>query len=243
MIVCSGDWHGDFKAVIREIKALDLRDCTIFQVGDFGIGFNSREKELRTLDYLTSTLKSRNIMLYAIRGNHDDPAYFNGSISTSNIKLLPDYSVVNVDQKNVLCVGGAISIDRKPNSDVRDARGKQWHGRKEGVNYWEAEAFNLKEDIANAAKNIDVVITHSCPDFCEPRSKHGLSTWIKSDPSLIELCAKERNEHSKLYDILKFNGSEIKYWTYGHFHDDNVETFHDTKFVMIGIYNFYELRF
>jgi hypothetical protein len=60
MIVCSGDWHSDFKRVIKEIKALDLRDCSIIQVGDLGIGFTLRKKELRTLNYLNLTLKVRN---------------------------------------------------------------------------------------------------------------------------------------------------------------------------------------
>lgn len=242
MIVVSGDWHGDWKNVIKEIKRLDLRNCTLFQVGDFGMGFTTKKKDLKALDYLNTTLKVRSIQLYAIRGNHDNPAYFDGSISTSNIKLLPDYSTIDVNGIKVLLVGGAISVDRKPNPGHTDFRGKPWKGRKEGVNYWSNENFVLKPEILNEIKGIDIVITHSAPDFCEPRTKHGLSGWAKHDPGLIEECAKERNDLSKMYDILKANGCSLKYWLYGHFHYYHKEQFDDTNFILIDINHFYDVR-
>jgi len=86
MLIFSGDWHGEFKEVIKEIKRLDLRDCTIFQVGDFGIGFETKRKEIKTLEYFDNTLKVRNIKVYATRGNHDDKSYFNND-SYGNIVI------------------------------------------------------------------------------------------------------------------------------------------------------------
>lgn len=243
MIVVSGDWHGDWKAVIKEIKRLDLRDCTIIQVGDFGVGFCSMKKDLRALDYLNATLKPRNIKLYAIRGNHDNPIYFDGSMPfVGNISLLPDYSVITIDGQNILCVGGAISIDRKPNSKIVGFDGKPWKGRKEGVNYWSNEAFVLKPEWYLHLKNIDIVITHSAPDFCEPRIKSGLSKWAVSDPGLIEECAKERNDLSKMFDALKSQGCPMKHWFYGHFHYYKKEEHFDTEFVLLDINQFYEVR-
>jgi hypothetical protein len=48
-----------------------------------------------------------------IRGNHDDPYYFNNKVfSYSNVELLEDYTILTVGNDNILCVGGAISIDR-----------------------------------------------------------------------------------------------------------------------------------
>lgn len=242
MLVVSGDWHGDWKTVIAEIKRLDLRDCTIIQAGDFGIGFETKKKDLAALKYLNVTLKSRNIQLYAIRGNHDNPAWFDGSVATSNIKLLADYSVVEVDGAKVLCVGGAISIDRKPNPEQLDYRGKEWKGRKENVNYWTNEPFVFDLEKAKSISDIDIVVTHSAPDFCEPRGKSGLATWIKYDRGLIEECAKERNDHSKLYDILVANGCPLKYWFYGHFHYYHREEFQNTDFILLDINLFYDVR-
>ena len=242
MIIVSGDWHGDFKSAIQEIKRLDLRDCTLIQAGDFGMGFDHPQKDKRALDYLNATLKPRNIQLYAIRGNHDNPIFFNDTITRSNIKLISDYTIIEIDNVKILCVGGAISIDRKPNLHQLDFRGKQWKGRKEGINYWSNENFVLKPEVLKSIKNIDIVITHSAPDFCEPRTKHGLSIWAACDPGLIEECAKERNDHSKMYDILKDNGCAPKYWLYGHFHYYKQEMFENTKCVLIDINQFYEVR-
>ena len=242
MIIFSGDWHKDFKKIIKEIKRFDLRDCTIFQVGDFGMGFETMKKDLRTLAYLNRELKTRSIQLYAIRGNHDDPKYFDGSISTSNVKLLPDYSTLKVDGQNILCIGGAISIDRKPNTQQVDKYGKPWKGRKEGINYWTDEGLVYKPELLKDLNDIDIVITHSAPDFCEPRSKGGLSIWAMEDPGLIEECAVERNNLSKIYDYLKANKCPLKHWLYGHFHSSVREQFENTNFILLDINEFYEIR-
>lgn len=244
MLVFSGDWHGNFEKVIKKIKRLDLRDCIIIQVGDFGVGFTTLIKESKTLNYFNITLKTRNIMLYVIRGNHDNPIYFNGgiNINKSNITLLPDYSVLNIDGLNILCVGGAISVDRKPNPEVFNEYGKPHKGRKENVNYWIDEKFVLKPELLKDLNNIDVVVTHSCPHFCKPIFKDNIEKWVKYDNELTEDCDKERNDHSKLYNILKENSNPISHWFHGHFHFSNTEYFNDTKFVLLNINEFYELR-
>ena len=63
---------------------------------------------------LNAVLRKINSVLYCIRGNHDDPSYFNDNIiNKSNVKLIKDYSIISVGDKNILCIGGAVSIDRK----------------------------------------------------------------------------------------------------------------------------------
>jgi len=141
-----------------------------------------------------------------------------------------------------LCVGGATSIDRKPNPDKVGFDGKPYKGRKEGCDYWMDEVFVLKTELLKDLKNIDIVVTHSCPNFCEPRTKQGLSDWIKHDVGLIDECERERNDHSKMYDILKANNNPIKYWFYGHYHFHNMEIIDDTKFVLLDIEELYDLK-
>lgn len=238
MIVFTGDWHGEYDKAYRKMKEYDLRDCTIIQVGDFGIGFMLPKKDMRKLEVLNKQLANRNIMLYAFRGNHDDPSYFDGSVNLSNIRLLADYSVIEVDGKNILCVGGAISIDRNPNPDVSDYRGVRWKGRKEGTNYWTDEAFVYKDvDLTG----IDIVATHSAPDFCPPYTKYGMAKWIKHDPDLVDLCDKERGGLAKLYERL-IVANNISHWFYGHFHASHTEDVDGTKFVLLNILEFYELK-
>jgi len=238
MIVFTGDWHGEYDRAYRKIKALDLRDCVIIQVGDFGIGFERRKKDLRKLDILNKQLVNRNIILYAIRGNHDDPIYFDGSINLSNLKLLKDYTVLDIEGVKILCVGGAISIDRKPNPDVVDAYGRKYKGRTEGTNYWSNEAFVFQNvDLVN----IDIVVTHTAPDFAPPYTKYGMEKWIKHDPELSELVDKERSELTILYEQLK-KTNNIGHWFYGHFHSSNTDYTDNTKFVLLNEHEFFELR-
>lgn len=237
MIVFTGDWHGEYDQAYRKMKDYDLRDCTVVQVGDFGIGFQRHNKDMRKLVVLNEQLANRNIMLYAFRGNHDDPAYFDGTVELSNIRLLADYSVIEVEGKNILCVGGAISIDRKPNPDVRDYRGVRWKGRSEGTNYWASEEFVLKDvDLSG----IDIVATHSAPDFCTPHTKYGMEKWIMYDPDLVADVNKEREGLTKLYDMLSKN-NRITHWFYGHFHNSNTDETDITKFVLLNILEFYEI--
>lgn len=241
MLIFTGDWHSEFDRAYRQIKALDLKDCDIFQVGDFGVGFEKKNKEIRRLNRLNENLKRRNINLYAIRGNHDDPEYFNGDMVFSNITLLKDYSIIESSGKRILCVGGAISIDRMSNPEEKMYNGKSWKGRKEGINYWVNEKFFLKLDELRNVEKIDVVITHSAPGFCHPRIKSGIEKWAKYDNTLIQECDQERADIQTMYDVLKLSNN-IEHWFYGHFHHESVEYIDDTKFVLLNIHQFYELR-
>jgi len=246
MIVTTADWHGEWNKVIREIKRLELSDCTIIQVGDFGIGFEKPEKELRTMQYLNATLESNNIKLYAIRGNHDDPAYFDGTYKVGNIELLADYTILNIEGKSILCVGGAISVDRSPNPEVPNMYGKPWKGRKLGKSYWVDEAFVLCEEKLKDIRDIDVVVTHSAPAFCYPFIKSGMDKWIKYDPALKQECDNERNDHSKMHEILVRNNT-IAHWFYGHYHESHHENINGTEFRLLGLNDnnipeFFEIR-
>ena len=65
-------------------------DFIIFSCGDFGVGFgynNPREekKEHKKLSILNDFLNKRNIFLYVVRGNHDNPIFYDGNHNFSNI--------------------------------------------------------------------------------------------------------------------------------------------------------------
>ena len=53
-------------------------------------------------------------MLILMRGNHDNPDYFeNRLIDYPRMKTIPDYCVIQFSGNNILCIGGAVSIDRE----------------------------------------------------------------------------------------------------------------------------------
>jgi hypothetical protein len=62
MIFYLGDIHGNFNLINQYIKMYDLKDAHIIQVGDFGVGFNTFEKEKRLLQMTHDVLVKNNIM-------------------------------------------------------------------------------------------------------------------------------------------------------------------------------------
>jgi len=225
-MIIIGDIHGNFgylEYLFKQMKGLNL-----FHVGDFGMGDSIINGGV-TLKRLDAKLKVANNVMYVIRGNHDNPAFWTGDHMYDNIKLIPDYTVVEAEGKRFLGVGGAISIDRVP--------------RLAGIGFWwEDEVFVLDRDKLAEMRDIDVVVTHTAPHFAYPTEINGLvRSYAKNDPMLIQMLAKERLDLTEMYDIIKENNT-ITDWFYGHFHTNKL-TLHDgVKFRVIGINDTYDLR-
>lgn len=124
-----GDVHGEWENLADRLRQRDIRSTTILQVGDFGVGFLKKNDERRRLERLDRALDVRDLTLYAIRGNHHDPAYFapDREHGWERIHLVPDYTLLTIGHQRILCVGGAISVDRRQ--------------RHVGVSYWQDEGF------------------------------------------------------------------------------------------------------
>jgi hypothetical protein len=133
-VIFLGDVHGRWEDLASLLARHDLRDETIVQVGDFGVGFDQPARELERLDALDAVLAERGLMLYAIRGNHDDPAPFaDGRHDRSRLRLVADYTTLTIEGRRVLGIGGATSIDRAP---------RRW----QGLGWWPEEAFVLQPE-------------------------------------------------------------------------------------------------
>ena len=189
-----GDVHCTKHQVVHAINAVP-DDSTILQVGDFGMGFYESNAFLNAVE---NAAKKKNVTIMAIRGNHDDPCYFDGERIRPHILLLDDYTRIDWEGTNILVVGGAISIDRK----ARDLY----------KNYWPDENIKLQ---ANPGK-CDILITHSCPMSSLPiefMGLEGISHWTDKDDLLEEDIIKERKDHATL---LKQTQPKRHYC--GHFH-------------------------
>jgi predicted phosphodiesterase len=236
-IIFVGDIHGDFNVILKYIKIYDLRNCFFYVCGDFGVGFDSENKELKKFKYFSNALKSRNNKLVAIRGNHDDPKYFNNNFNVGNIECIPDYTILNINNIKILGIGGSISIDRSPN------RYYNWDGRKVNVNYWSDEKTNLLNDNQlNSINNVDVIVSHDSPTFCYPQTKSGIINWLTCDLTLDNDVSENRNKLKIIYDNLKTH-NKIKYWFYGHYHEYNNQNIDDTNFILLDCDMFWDLRF
>lgn len=221
-----GDIHGDFNEIAYFAqKNTEKEPTTLIQVGDFGAGFH--RDFLLDMEHLNNTLAEFNITLYAIRGNHDDPKFFDGTHNWTNIKLLPDYTVMVIEGKRILFIGGATSIDR-----LQRTPDKTW---------WDGEVFNLDVDKLSEYENIDVVVTHTAPRFAFPIGFNSLvMSFAAYDSKLINDLTNERNALAVAYDTLK-QKNKIKKWFYGHFHSTETTYYEDTNFHLLGINQFDQL--
>ena len=233
IFVC-GDIHGDLDIIPNFLKNKDLKNCAIIVAGDFGVGFDDVIKEDRKMNHLNNRLKKYNSTIFAVRGNHDDPNYFNGELDINKeyVKFVNDYSVLEINGWNILCVGGATSIDRTNRKRYILGKGRDW---------WKDEVFVYDEDKANNLKNIDFVITHTAPNFTYPFVKVGLDYWENRDIHLNGDLEKERNDATKLYENLYKNGNKIIKWYYGHFHMTKTLLFNNTEFNCVDINEIKEL--
>jgi len=157
-------------------------------------------------------LELQNIHLYAIRGNHDDPSYFHWNAQEyKSISFVPDYSILSIDDHKILCVGGAISLDRSSRTD--------------GVNYWKDETFEYRADKLEELdlEEITTVVTHAAPLGFPPYGTGELALMYGAmDPALHGDHLKERAGLQKLFNYLLIHAPNMTDWLYGHYHIPDV---------------------
>jgi Icc-related predicted phosphoesterase len=242
-----GDIHGNFNLINQYIKLYDIRDANIIQVGDFGIGFNTFEKDFRNLKRLHDSLESRNVHVWAIRGNHDYKPYFdNDPFGFKNIHLVSDYSVYNLSGNNILFIGGAISVDRKWRLTKRQKNG-DFNSILGVESWWPDEVFVLDQKKLGEMRDIDIVVTHTAPHYCEPDNTFGFGPFIDGivkETGDLELKTDlnfERNQLTTAFTILKMN-NDIKENYYGHFHKKYELIYEGTKHRLLDVGELYEKR-
>jgi len=236
MILGLGDIHGNFANVKYQIQTKGISHCKIIQVGDFGMTMYSQKHSESTLQELDSYFRELDIIMYAIRGNHDDPFYFQGNHIYDNLKLLPDYTQLEIDGLNFLFIGGATSIDR--NHSLAKMEISSSLGYPHPI-YWIDEVFNLDEEKLKDIKDVDIVITHTAPEWCFPDAAGGLGDFVKNfvdgDDALTKELVQERKKMNRLFNILKENGNRIQKHFYGHFHRNEITLNGYTMHVLLGI--------
>jgi DNA repair exonuclease SbcCD nuclease subunit len=212
----------------------------IIQVGDFGIGFYPKTDN-DVLLHLNKFFKLRNIIMIVIRGNHDNPEFFKGNHIYSNLKLVEDYTVIDIYDEKYLFVGGAISIDRKPR--LKEMQQAAIYGTKL-EKYWFDEEFVLDERKLKDITGIDVVVTHSAPSYCYPDNKKNMGALVNSyaedDENLIADLKREREDITEMFEILRKNGNNISKHYYGHFHSSNITMNGYTNHYLVNINEFVE---
>lgn len=200
--VLVGDIHGQFNVLCDQ----NLADCDVYQVGDFGLGFGTKHSDHLQMKHLNRFAQKHNINFFAIRGNHDNPVFWqepemnkNFNEQYSNIKLIPDYTYKTIAGKKVLFIGGATSIDRKQ--------------RVQGLSYWRDESL---AEPTSALDKCDIVISHTCPSRfpVTPTEKDSIvDYYARFDSHLYSDIKREREIMDRIMDEVSPNE-----WYFGHFH-------------------------
>lgn len=227
-LVFSGDIHGEFETIVYKLN--HYTETVLIVCGDIGMGFHHENYYLTMFKKLNLKLSKTGNQLVMFRGNHDDPEYFKGTFTKyKHIHLIPDYTVVEVAGiANVLCIGGATSIDRtyRIREQLR-CKSKLYWGDAELPVY---EQDKLDEINTMYTNNIQIVATHSCPSFAYPTTKQGIANWLLKDPTLDETLNTERHTMDQIFDNLHQHHSTITDWYYAHYHEHKLQPHYTINF-------------
>ena len=253
LVVC-GDIHGDFNMLVNKVCVqYQLKDTVVIVAGDCGFGFEKKGYYESIINRNNKRMREANNWIVFVRGNHDNPAYFDGkTIAYKRFMAIPDYSVVKANGHMVLCVGGAVSVDRlyRISAWNRLVMNRRRFGHSYDENdplapnyYWKDEPPVFNDELLTkilAENTIDTVITHSAPSFCEFKNKDGISSWIKDDPNLVTDLEHERSIMDEIY--AKVKNTSVTHWCYGHFHQSWHADIDGILFKMLDIMELYEVR-
>jgi hypothetical protein len=222
-IIFLGDHHGDWSNLFYLIDRKKIKDCYLISVGDSGIGFESKNKQLKTINRLDGLFEEKNIYFKSIRGNHDNPFYYQreNRINLKHFELIEDYSVYEYNSKLFQFIGGAVSIDRT--------------GRREGISHWAGEGVMF--DKSKCCK-VDVLITHTAPSYCFPQQFNEMVYgWAREDAYLLEDLTDERAVMDEIFKICS-PGQHF----YGHFHSTWTERVNGCVSKLLDINELYEYK-
>lgn len=236
MAVAIGDTHGALQSLYKYIESncCDCKGHDLFLLGDSQVGFNPENEKLHVWPRLNSLLINVNSILYIVRGNHDNPEWFDGKHNFSNIIFLEDYSIVKSydflgEPIKILVLGGGISINRTSSQLIP---GKSW---------FKDEGFKLNKSFLDSVRDIDIVVSHNCPDFCQPRGLNMMiESWTQADPTICHDITTERAEITSAYNIIRKHNN-LRRWYYGHMHQ-SLQYYHDdVEFTCVNILDFKEI--
>lgn len=222
-----GDVHGDYKELVWTIvNKYGLKDSAILVLGDFGVGFDNSMPHL--YEWSRNRLEKSNNVIYAIRGNHDDPEYFTDEekYSYPRLRYLEDHKLYNICGRSIYTIGGAGSTDVSYRLETNQKLASRGKDRRI---WWENEyVVQKREGLPNKA---DIIVSHTAPLSFLP-----VITKFPETP----LWQYEKILEERKYLDYVLGNVNAKYWMYGHFHSHYSGSFGNLLYRGLGIMELYE---
>lgn len=235
-LILLGDLHGEFSklsyffkninAIIKddEDAMLNFTNACFVVCGDCGFGFHKPKYYEDILNKLQKIIEPQNNILIFVRGNHDDPSYFNTDnygFNFSNIKFSNDYSVLLTENSTSLCIGGAVSVDRSWRKN-HNSYLNRFTQKPKSIIYWDDEPVkkdeSFIEDLRNSNIKVDSIISHTFPmSLTDTGSEYTNNDWLDADAELLNDITAEWDYLTKIYNRLN-DETNIKWWVFGHYH-------------------------
>jgi Calcineurin-like phosphoesterase len=224
----AGDSHGSYKSIFDWNNGNE--NSIAIHVGD------ACYPEIE-IQKFSRRLKQKNNKLFIVKGNHEYFDLFDReAIFEDSVFYCKDYSILNINDKNFLLVGGAISIDRQYR-----IKEKLLNPRKETF-YRKDEPIFLHPEV-ELIRDISYLVTHTAPrrwiPFLNPSF---VNEWAKNDPELIKDLDRENETVSDLFEIVKKNNPLIGVFA-GHFHRHIVSEEDGVKINILAIDEIKQLTF
>lgn len=214
MVYITGDCHGEFKRIFDFcLKFKTTKDDYLIITGDVGINYYGQED-----NKLKQQLQNLPITLLCVYGNHEERPeniktyqqvkMFGGTLYQEkqypNLLFLKDSEIYQIDNKKILVLGGAFSI----NKELILKNGYKWFKDEQ------PSLKTKKQTLINLKKHnyqIDIILSHTCPYKYLPIEKF----YIGIDQSKVD----QSLEHflDKIENITTYQS-----WYCGHFHTDKV---------------------
>ena len=103
-IVVSGDIHGEFNQLVHKLCVqYAMRDTLLIVAGDCGFGFDNPGYYDEMVKKNSRRMSEANNWIVFVRGNHDNPAYFDGeTFRHRRFIAVPDYSIIQACGHTIL---------------------------------------------------------------------------------------------------------------------------------------------